>query len=206
MSLLIKYWYLTLALIAAIILTVFVVDKASKAVRRSKREKEKYMAQLDHEMDLRKNFKALSDESFNTDSRGLLEGIGMNVQIRIEKDEDMNASFLHLPEPMQFVYALYILMSDCEEKGLEYFFRANGKPLTPVASQAAQKIIGGKFFELFRHDYMAYDGDNDEVSLIKEEIKKIDAEFAALLEDDREHIYEKISDYIIDNKALFLSK
>jgi hypothetical protein len=206
MELFIKYWYLVLAIIVSLILTVFVISKAAKSVKLSKIEKEKLIKKLDHEKDLRQSFKVLSNESFSiTDKYRLLEGIGMNVQIRVEDNQDTIAAFLALPVQMRYIYALSILFEDCREKPLSFFFKANGIPLTPTALEAVDKIIGGRFFELFRYEYSAFDEENADVSVIKKDIDKADSEFTALLERDRENLLSLIAAYINENKAIFIN-
>ena len=206
MELFIKYWYLVLAIIVSLILTVFVISKAAKSVALSKIEKEKLIKKLDHEKDLRQSFKVLTNECFGiTDKYRLLEGIGMNVQIRVEDKQDMAAAFLALPVQMRYIYALSILFEDCREKPLSFFFKANGIPLTPTALEAVEKIIGGRFFELFSFEYSAFDEENADVSVIKEDIDKADSEFTALLERDRENLLSLIAAYINENKAIFIN-
>jgi len=206
MELFIKYWYLVLAIIVSLILTVFVISKAAKSVALSKIEKEKLIKKLDHEKDLRQSFKVLTNECFGiTDKYRLLEGIGMNVQIRVEDKQDMAAAFLALPVQMRYIYALSILFEDCREKPLSFFFKANGIPLTPTALEAVEKIIGGRFFELFSFEYSAFDEENADVSVIKEDIDKADSEFTALLERDRENLLSLIAAYINENKAVFIN-
>ncbi|NLB35908.1 MAG: hypothetical protein GX824_01175 [Clostridiales bacterium] len=206
MELLIKYWYLVLAIIAVLILTVFVIIKAAKSVRLSRIEKENFIKKLEHEKDLRQSFKVISNESFNIPEKyRLLEGLAMNVQMQVENQTDTAAAFLALPAEKQHIYALCVLFDDCRENPLSFFFKANGFPLTPATLEAAERIIGGRFFELFKYEYSAFDKENAEVSLITEEILKTDGEFSALIKMNIDSILDSIVHYINQNKSVFIT-
>lgn len=201
----IEYWYFTLALIATIILTLFVMSKAGKAIRLNNIEKEKLIAMLEHEKELREAFKTLNSKTFSiTDNERLVEGVAMNIHMSIEKVADIDNAFSSLPKPKRYVYALETLLSECEENPLQFFFDKFVNPLTPNALEGAKEIIGGEFAKLVENDYRAFDSENDEISLIKSEIEKNDEKFSSLLKNDKDKIYKLISTYIIENQNDFV--
>ncbi len=197
-----EYWYLSLAFIAASILTVFVCFKAYKASAKARAEKEKIIERLKYENRTRADFANLTPELMKTARpQTLLDGIALNIQANLEKESDMNAAFEKLTKPQQYIYALYYVLLDGSEK-LSEFFKMNGKPLTPIAGEAVRLIFGCKAVELYNEEYAAFDGDNEDVSLISAEIHKADQAFAAFLEQN--DVCELVAEYINKNAQRFI--
>lgn len=177
-----EYWYLSLAFVAISILTVFVVFKAYKASAQAGAERNKVIERLKYENRTRAAFASLTRELAETaEPKALFDGVALNIQAGLEKESDMNAAFEKLTTPQQYIYALYYVLLDGSQK-LSEFFKMNGKPLTPIAGEAVRQILGCKAGELYNEEYAAFDGDNEDVSLITTEIKQKDQAFAAFLE------------------------
>ena len=95
------------------------------------------------------------------------------------------------------------MASDGAQK-LSKFFRMNGKPLTPVAGEAVEAILGCKAYELYKKEFAAFDDDNEDVSVLPVEIKEQDEAFALLM--DKIKIDILAADYIKQNAGQFIKK
>ena len=86
-----QYWYLGIALIAAVILTLWVIKKAAQASSRAHAEREAQMKKLEYESGVLKEFSELSEEKLrNADSKRAFDGVAMNIQRYLEKQSNMN--------------------------------------------------------------------------------------------------------------------
>ena len=118
-----QYWYLGIALIAAVILTLWVIKKAAQASSRAHAEREAQMKKLEYESGVLKEFSELSEEKLrNADSKRAFDGVAMNIQRYLEKQSNMNAAFSALSDSQRQIYALYYLIDD-SQKGLSEFFK-----------------------------------------------------------------------------------
>lgn len=197
-----EYWYLSLAFIVILALTVFVCVKAYQASAKARAEKEKVIERLQYENRTRKEFATLTAQRMKTARpQALLDGIALNIQESLEKESDMNVAFENLTVPQQYIYALYYLLLDGSEK-LSEFFHMNGKPLTPIAEQAVYLIFGCKAGELYKKEYEAFDEENEETSLIMTEIEKTDQAFATFL--DQNDVCMLVAEYIKQNAEQFI--
>jgi len=200
----IEYWQLSIAFVAVSILTVFVSIKAAKAAGRTKLERQKVIDRLKYENKTRAEFAELTIELIeSSQAKELFDGVALNIQADLEKASDMNAAFENLTAPQRNIYALYYVLTDGAKK-LSEFFKMNGKPLTDTAAEAVQLIFGCKVYELYTKEYRAFDEDNEEVSLIKDDIEKADAAFAQLME--QTDVYALTAAYIKQNPEQFICK
>ena len=193
------------AIAALLMLTVFVWIMAIKSGRKRNEEREKIIAQLEKEKAIRNEFRNIDDTTFaeGKDDFRLVVGMCANVQMSIEKIEDMTGAFNELSEVKRNVYALGYVFDD-GEKSLSNFFRSNGEPLLSAAKNAVDTIIGGRYAEIFSKAFEMFDENNEDVSVDEEQIKAFDADFAALLETDGKDVFRKAADYIRANKSEFL--
>lgn len=123
-----QYWYLGIALIAAVILTLWVIKKAAQASSRAHAEREAQMKKLEYESGVLKEFSELSEEKLrNADSKRAFDGVAMNIQRYLEKQSNMNAAFSALSDSQRQIYALYYLIDD-SKKGLSEFSNATPLP------------------------------------------------------------------------------
>ena len=192
-----EYWYLSLAFVFISILTIFVCVKAYKASAKASLERKKVVERLQYENRTRAAFAKLTTELIESaEPKALFDGVALNIQAALEKESDMNAAFEKLTVPQQYIYALYYVVLDGSQK-LSEFFKMNGKPLTPIAGEAVHLVFGCKAGELYNEEYAAFDGDNEEISLIKAEIQAKDQAFAAFLAQN--DVCVMVADYIKQN-------
>ena len=76
-----QYWYLALLLVAAIIVTLWVMTKAAQASRRTHAAREAQMKKLEYETGVMKEFSSLSVEKLKgADKKRAFDGVAMNIQ------------------------------------------------------------------------------------------------------------------------------
>ncbi len=195
-------WYYWVILLVAVIIAIFAWSKALKSgkARREKMKKEAAIWKRDYE--LREKFTILTEEKLNsTEETELLHGVGMNIQVMLEKSSDMTESFNSLPEAKKYVYALEYFDEDAK-KALSTFFKNNGEPLLSIVPDALNAIGAGKYLEHYATLLPMYDPDS-EVSIDYNIIGKADEEFASLYNSDE--LLRLSAKYILKNKDIFLS-
>ncbi len=192
---------LTAILVAAIVLLVFVAIMASRAVRRHNAARDKILDKLKKEEALRRKYGRFArEDALAADAKELLHGVALRIQKQIENESDMTAAFTALPQEKQIVYALdFVLCEDAET--LSAFFRLNGKPLTTAALEGARKAFDARHLELFEQGYRMFDPDDETTSVLPDDVKRLDADFAA----DEAALFAGIQNYIADN-AVVLSE
>ncbi len=194
--------YLILLMVALIALTVFVFIKAGQASARRTRENENLIKKLKEENELRNEFAILTESlAEKSEPARLFRGVAFNLQKRISDAEDMNAAFENLTQEQRKIYGLSFVVEDGGE-ALSSFFRANGHPLTDAALDGMKKILKGRAFEIFEAEYNSFDPDNEEASVIPEEIKLLDEEFAKTVSPG--DISAKAGEYIKENIIKFI--
>ena len=195
-------WYYWVILLVAIIIAIFAWSKALKAgkERREKMKKEAAIWKRDYE--LREKFTILTEEKLNsTEETELLHGVAMNIQVKLEKANDMTESFNALPQEKKFVYALEYFDEDAK-KNLSVFFKNNGEPLISMVPDALNAIGAGKYIEHYATLLPMYDPDS-EVSIDYSVIGKVDEEFASIYNSDE--LLRLAAKYILKNKEIFLA-
>ena len=195
-------WYYWVILLVAIIIAIFAWSKAIKAgkERREKMKKEAAIWKRDYE--LREKFTILTEEKLNsTEETELLHGVAMNIQVELEKANDMTESFNALPQEKKFVYALEYFDEDAK-KNLSVFFKNNGEPLISMVPDALNAIGAGKYVEHYATLLPMYDPDS-EVSIDYSVIGKVDEEFASIYNSDE--LLRLAAKYILKNKEIFLA-
>ena len=174
--------YLILIMAAVIALTVFVCIKAGKASAARSRENEAIMKKLKEENGLRNEFAVLTQRTVSeAQPERLFRGVALNLQKRISDSSDMLGEFEKLTQEQREIYALSFVEEDGAER-LSDFFRANGAPLTLAALDGINRIFGGRAAEIFEAELNAFDPENEEASVIPEQIQALDSEFANLTE------------------------
>ena len=195
-------WYYWVILLIAIIIAIFAWSKALKSgkARREKMKKEAAIWKRDYE--LREKFTILTEEKLNsTEETELLHGVAMNIQVKLEKANDMTESFNALPQEKKFVYALEYFDEDAK-KNLSVFFKNNGEPLISMVPEALNAIGAGKYVEHYATLLPMYDPDS-EVSIDYSVIGKVDEEFASIYNSDE--LLRLAAKYILKNKEIFLA-
>lgn len=196
-----QYWYLILALVLLVILTLWVIKKAALASQKYHGERQRQMEKLEYEAGVLKDFAALSEEKLKAaDKKRAFDGVAMNIQKALEKQPNMDSVFAALPEAQRRIYALYYLAEDSRD-GLSEFFKCNSAPLTPVARDAVRELLPQNAVEAFEKEYNAYDPEDEVTSLIKGEIDENDRAYAEAMENFG--FYTACVDYIIKNLPSF---
>lgn len=196
-----QYWYLILALVLLVILTLWVIKKAALASQKYHGERQRQMEKLEYEAGVLKDFAALSEEKLKAaDKKRAFDGVAMNIQKALEKQPNMDSVFAALPEAQRRIYALYYLAEDSRD-GLSEFFKCNSAPLTPVARDAVRELLPQNAVEAFEKEYNAYDPEDEVTSLIKGEIDENDRAYAEAMENF--DFYTACVDYIIKNLPSF---
>lgn len=198
-----EHWYWAPVLLALLGLAVFMCVKAAQASAKARTQRGKFMQEAAYLNQCAAWFGGLDAQTARVATqeqpRRLLDGAAFLLQKQLENTKNLNTAFSTLPEQAQMVYALHYLLEDAKES-LSFFFKQSGKPLTPAANAAMRHIVGGELYAVFKEAYDAWDEDNEEVSLLSEEIQKWDAQFAELLK--RHDPLPQIADFICDNLPL----
>lgn len=168
------------ALVATAILTVFVCAKAAQASSKRYAANEKTIKKIKEENALCNEFSILTESLVaSAQADRLFKGVALNLQKRVAAKDDIMAEFNTLTQEQKEAYALYAVIDD-GEKRLSAFFENCTKPLTDYAFDAIARLLEGEAVDVFKKELDAFDGDNETVSFIPEEIKKLDARFAEL--------------------------
>ena len=170
-----------IAVLAAVtLLTIFVCIKAAQASSKRYAANEKTIKKIKEENELCNEFAILTESLIaSAEADRLFKGVALNLQKRVADKADIMAEFNALTQEQKEIYALYTVIDD-GEKRLSAFFENCGKPLTDFALDAIRRLLEGEAVEVFKKEFDAFDGDNETVSFIPEEIKKLDASFGEL--------------------------
>lgn len=192
-------------LVALLLLTVFVWFKAIASGKKREEEKEKIIAELEKEKALRNEFRTVNEDTFSPekDDYRLIVGMCANVQMSIEKAEDINAAFAELSQAKRNIYCLGYVFED-SQKGLSNFFRSNGEPLLSTAKNAVDELLDGAFAKIFNSEFIMLDENDETTSVNEEKLAELDGEFERLMATDGEKIYSLAADYIRSAKGEFL--
>ena len=194
--------YLILIMAAVILLTLFVCVKAGQASAKRSKANEAIIKKLKEENALRNEFAVLTEKTVaNADESRLFKGVALNLQKKISDANDMEAEFEALNEAQRDVYALSFVVED-GETALSSFFRTNGQPLTGASLNAVKKLFGSEVSDVFEKEYNAFDSDNEEVSMIPDEISALDKKFADSVSADE--ICRIAGSYIKENIKYFI--
>ena len=189
-----------LAALAA--LTVFVCLRAAAASRKRHGITNDLIRKLEEENKLRNEFALLTEKTArDADPERLFKGVALNLQKKLETQSDMIAAFDALTEEQKSIYALYFVFDDGAEK-LSNFFKVNGAPLTPTAKTAVNALYTGEICEVFNAEYAAFDGDNEDVSFVPDEIAALDEKFKRITEST--NIFTPAANHIIANIDKFI--
>ena len=194
------------ALILLIALTVFVWCKAITSGKKRNEEREKIIADLEREKALRNEFRNPDESTFSEDKDDyrLIVGMCANVQMRLEKESNMNEAFSELSEVKKNTYCLGYVFEDSKNKLSEYF-RSNGEPLLSASKNAVNEVIGGDFGEIFNKEFVMLDENDETTSVDNDLLSKYDDQFSNLISEKGTEIYKKTAEYIRSNKDEFLA-
>jgi hypothetical protein len=200
-----QHWYVGVALVLLAILTVFMFIMAIISGRKRNAERERIIAEIEREKSIRKEFREIDEDTFapDRDDYRLVVGICANIQMSIEKIEDMNSAFSALAEEKKLIYALGYVFED-SRTNLSEFFRANGEPLLSVASDAVDRIVGGRMKEVFDKERIMLDENDETTSVDNDLLEKLDEEYKLIVQEEGSRIYANAASFIRRNKDIFL--
>ena len=172
------YWYLFAILIAMIVLTVFVSNKALQASTKRRQEMNEIIEKAKRAKELRDEYKELTAEKIaNAPASALFEGIALNLEAVCQKAEDTDSFYDSMSSGQKNIYALYYLLSDAKETTLSSFFKSSYRPLTSDAVAAAKEIFDEKTYSIIDMMFRCYDENNEEYSVIPHEIDRLNGEY-----------------------------
>lgn len=206
-SYILHHWYLIPVFVVLIGLTIFAWIKAIVSGQKRKEEREKIIAQLEKEKALRNQFRVLNESMLadpTIDDERLVFGFAVNVQMSIEKLDDMNDEFVKLNEVKQNVYALNYVFEDSKYASLSDFFRANGEPLTSIAQRAVREVVGGEFEKIFTAQFAMLDDNNEEISFDESKVNALDTDYCDFMKKKKNFVLKKVADYIRSNYQCFI--
>lgn len=178
------FWYLYLLLIFLIILTVFVCKKAFGAASRHSKEFNESLAKAKRDKELRDAYSELTEEVISSaPADTLFEGTALCMEAKCQKAEDTSAFYDTLSQSQRLVYAYFYLAGDAKKDKLSAFFAQSKKPLTSDALAAAEKILSAEICSIVKEMHDRYDEDNEDASVIPEEIAELDEKFRELTQD-----------------------
>lgn len=178
------FWYLYLILFILIILTAFVCKKAFGAASRHSKEFNANLAKLKRDKELRDAYSELTEEIIaSAPADTLFEGTALCMEAKCQKSEDTSAFYLSLSDYQKLIYAYFYLAGDAKKDKLSAFFAQSTKPLTGDALAAAEKMLSAQAYAIVKDMHDRYDDDNENASVIPEEIAELDEKFKELTDD-----------------------
>lgn len=175
---------LWIMLAVLIIVTIVMISKASKAVRRANDQKEELMKRLDRMKMLRENYSELSVEKIINDESDLLAaGVASKIQKSIEEELDLNEAFECLNEEQKTIYALSWFIDDGRNSVRE-FFRQYSRPLTPYVVKAFDLFGPADARKDFKRMFDIYDDENEGVSFFEDEVDKLESSLMKTIDFD----------------------
>ena len=178
------FWYLYLILFILIILTAFVCKKAFGAASRHSKEFNANLAKLKRDKELRDAYSELTEEIIaSAPADTLFEGTALCMEAKCQKSEYTSAFYLSLSDYQKLIYAYFYLAGDAKKDKLSAFFAQSTKPLTSDALSAAEKMLSAQAYAIVKDMHDRYDDDNENASVIPEEIAELDEKFKELTDD-----------------------
>lgn len=198
-----EYWYLWAAFAVLCVITVFVLRKASQAMRLHSDEQKKMFDEIEHLKVLKAKFKnAEAEVAASAEPRELLDGAYAVLQSELEREENPDRLFAKMPEPCRYTYTLFCFVEDAQANGLTYFFQHNGTALLQYAVGALDAVRQAELAALARAEYAMFDDSNEEVSLDSEKFAEFDAEFQKLY--NAESLLNSVKQYILTHREEIL--
>ena len=193
---------LWIMLAGLIILTVFMMIKAGKAVKKTNAQKEELMKRLDRMKMLHENYSELTVEKIkNDESENLVAGIAFEIQRKIEESDDLNEAFDELNEDQKMIYALSWFVDDAK-KSVREFFRQYSRPLTPYVVKATDSFAPVGSRKDIKRMFDIYDDENEGVSFFENEVAEMDERLKSTL--DFDEMIKNAIEYVRRNAEKFV--
>ncbi len=170
------YWPYALALAAACLLAAFMIKKAAVAYKRHQKEFHAEEARMRRLKALKDTYVPLTPAAIeNAQVEDLLEGTALGLQLRLQKEENMERAFLALNEARQFVYTLDVFLSD---KTAAVFFKENGQLLISKIAPAFRAVGLAEFQPEIDRLAVMFDENDETTSLDRNFVAKTDEKFS----------------------------
>ena len=192
-----EFWYLWVVFAVLCVATVFVILKASKALRGHNEETKRTYAQIERLTALKADFRGASAEKVRgEDAAHVLDGAFAVLQAKLENDADPDRCFAEMNEPQQNIYTLYWLVQDVQTS-LSFFFKNNGGPLRAFCPRALHAVVAKTLGKAAEEMYAMFDETNEEASLEPAKLDTLDAAFAKAL--DRSALLVRVQIYAAEH-------
>ena len=192
-----EFWYLWVVFAVLCVATVFVILKASKALRGHNEETKRTYAQIERLTALKADFRGASAEKVRgEDAAHVLDGAFAVLQAKLENDADPDRCFAEMNEPQQNIYTLYWLVQDVQTS-LSFFFKNNGEPLRAFCQRALHAVGANTLGKAAEEMYAMFDETNEEASLEPAKLDTLDAAFAKAL--DRSALLVRVQSYAAEH-------
>lgn len=192
-----EFWYLWVVFAVLCVATVFVILKASKALRGHNEETKRTYAQIERLTALKADFRGASAEKVRgEDAAHVLDGAFAVLQAKLENDADPDRCFAEMNEPQQNIYTLYWLVQDVQTS-LSFFFKNNGEPLRAFCPRALHAVGANTLGKAAEGMYAMFDETNEEASLEPAKLDTLDAAFAKAL--DRSALLVRVQSYAAEH-------
>lgn len=194
-----EFWYLWVIFAVLCVATVFVILKASKALRGHNEETKRAYAQIERLTALKADFRGASAEKVRgEDAVRVLDGAFAVLQAQLEGDADPDRRFAEMNEPQQNIYTLYWLVQDMQTS-LSFFFKNNGEPLRAFCPRALHAVGENTLGEIAGKMYAMFDETNESVSLEQETLDALDADFSKVFA--RDALLMRLQNYAAEHAA-----
>lgn len=167
-----EYWTYALGFVGVCIFAFFIFRAAAKAYsahKKSYKAEEAYIIRLKA---LKEKYVPLTGETIeNAPDDELLEGTALGIQLFLQKQEDMEAEFLLLPEEKKLIYTLDVFVSD---KTLDSFFRSNTEILKSRLVPALSLVGLSEDAERILPVAKMFDDNDEDTSLDEKRVSQLD--------------------------------
>ena len=198
-----EYPALYALLLGVLILCAVLWVLALRSSKKRRARRDALIARLEREAALRREFQAPTRQKLiDTPPERLVEALCVRVQARLEDEKDLRAAYDALPEHERLLYALGYVIQDGRET-LSGFFKANGPPLTDDALEAALRFLDEDSAGIFHREMRAFDERCETVSLVREIIDDLDAQWHGRKEEAGEAFYGRAKEFILANPDAF---
>ena len=172
-----QYWPYALALVAACAFAAFMIKKAAAAYRKHQTEFHAQEAKMRRLKALKETYVPLTREAIaNAAPDELLEGTALGLQLKLQKEENMERAFLALNEGQQFIYTLDVFLSD---KTAAVFFKENGQILISRIAPAFCAVGLSEFQPQIEKLAVMFDENDETTSLDRAFVAAADEVFSS---------------------------
>ncbi len=192
------FWYIWVVFFVLVAVLIFVVYKASKAIKRKNEILAKQHEVLKRYSEMIEKYTDITAEKAETaDAKELCEGVMCVLQHQVEKSENPDAEYESAEKWRREAYALFYFDEDITAESLSFFFRNNGGPLPKEAVNGIESIGYDKIKSVASQMYAMCDDKNENVSFDKNRIAELDEKFRSLYDSDE--LFRFVKNYIVEN-------